>query len=227
MRRRLLPLLLALLLVGCMCVTAHAHEVPDLTADDCTIRVDLKSGGSPVSGGSLMLFRVGDIQEDDGNYFFVWNDAFSDSMLQMDVQSQTVAAELLEYADEQGIAPAAKANADENGRAVFFDLTPGLYLVAQDVPADGYLGFSPFLVGLPNYEDGTYVYNVNASPKVDDIQTLPTEPETTAPTTEPDETLPQTGQLNWPVPVMAVAGLLLFALGWILRAEDRKGNYEE
>ena len=31
--------------------------------------------------------------------------------------------------------------------------------------------------------------------------------------------LPQTGQLNWPIPVMAVSGMLLFAFGW---APDRK-----
>lgn len=31
--------------------------------------------------------------------------------------------------------------------------------------------------------------------------------------------LPQTGQLNWPIPVMAVSGMLLFAFGW---ATDRK-----
>lgn len=28
--------------------------------------------------------------------------------------------------------------------------------------------------------------------------------------------LPQTGQLNWPIPVMAIAGVLLFALGWTI-----------
>ena len=33
--------------------------------------------------------------------------------------------------------------------------------------------------------------------------------------------LPQAGQLNWPVPVMACSGLLLFALGWVL---DRREN---
>ena len=27
--------------------------------------------------------------------------------------------------------------------------------------------------------------------------------------------LPQTGQLNWPIPVMAVSGMLLFAYGWV------------
>ena len=31
--------------------------------------------------------------------------------------------------------------------------------------------------------------------------------------------LPQTGQLNWPIPFMACSGVLLFAVGWVL---DRK-----
>ena len=31
--------------------------------------------------------------------------------------------------------------------------------------------------------------------------------------------LPQTGQLNWPIPVMAISGMLLFAYGWVT---DRK-----
>ncbi|MGN1410000.1 MAG: Cna B-type domain-containing protein [Eubacteriales bacterium] len=52
------------------------------------------------------------------------------------------------------------------------------------------------------------------------------------PETEPDETekpveetepgLIQTGQLNWPVPVLAGCGLLLFMLGWILTFMKRK-----
>lgn len=40
----------------------------------------------------------------------------------------------------------------------------------------------------------------------------------------PYNVLPDTGQTNWPVPVLAVAGLLLFACGWVLR---RKGGYAE
>ncbi len=31
-----------------------------------------------------------------------------------------------------------------------------------------------------------------------------------------EETLPQTGQLNWPVPILAISGLLIFSLGWKL-----------
>ncbi|XJZ57410.1 LPXTG cell wall anchor domain-containing protein [Lactobacillus delbrueckii subsp. bulgaricus] len=33
--------------------------------------------------------------------------------------------------------------------------------------------------------------------------------------------LPQTGQLNWPIPLLALAGLTLFIWGW---AEQKKGE---
>lgn len=55
------------------------------------------------------------------------------------------------------------------------------------------------------------------------------EDETTVPeeTTLPDETttgeeLIDTGQLNWPVPTFAIAGLLIFSAGWILLNFDKK-----
>jgi hypothetical protein len=37
-------------------------------------------------------------------------------------------------------------------------------------------------------------------------------------------TLPQTGQLWWPVPVLSAAGLLLFGLGWAWRAKGRRDD---
>lgn len=56
----------------------------------------------------------------------------------------------------------------------------------------------------------------------------PDTPETTTstddePTTKPDE-LVDTGQLNWPVPVLSVAGLLLFAIGWAIINLGKKEN---
>lgn len=59
--------------------------------------------------------------------------------------------------------------------------------------------------------------------------TDPTEPDETKPgETQPPETtkpsgpnLPQTGQLWWPVPILALAGMILFLLGWIRRKESR------
>ena len=36
--------------------------------------------------------------------------------------------------------------------------------------------------------------------------------------------LPQTGQLNWPIPVLACSGVLLFATGWCLNKKGKKEN---
>ena len=63
---------------------------------------------------------------------------------------------------------------------------------------------------------------------------IPEEPTPEGPTEPPEElpdeptptgpTLPQTGQLWWPVPVLACAGMLLFLLGW---ARKEKAGREE
>lgn len=51
----------------------------------------------------------------------------------------------------------------------------------------------------------------------------PEEPETPA-EPSPGTKLPQTGQLNWPVPVLTVLGLCLILAGWELRVG--KQSYE-
>ena len=60
------------------------------------------------------------------------------------------------------------------------------------------------------------------------------EEDTTDPeeTTLPDETttgeeLIDTGQLNWPIPTFAIAGLLIFSAGWILLNFDKKDEKTE
>ncbi len=44
----------------------------------------------------------------------------------------------------------------------------------------------------------------------DEKTTVPMKP------SEPDDDLAHTGQLNWPVPVFAISGLLLFSIGWAI-----------
>lgn len=41
-----------------------------------------------------------------------------------------------------------------------------------------------------------------------------------------DVVLPQTGQLNWPIPVMVIAGLGLFSAGWMIRFGKKKEKDE-
>lgn len=218
MRRQLISLIVAILLLCSLGMPVFAHDVPDLTRPG-TIKVSMCCGETSVPGGSLSVYQVGYIHEENGNYSYQLTEDFAESQLTLEnVQSAELAAGLAEYTVAHGLEGVTK-DIDDEGR-VTFDVEPGLYLLVQQDPARGYSAAKPFLVGVPNMEDGTYIYEVNASPKIN-LTPAPTE-ESTEPhnPTKPDEKLPQTGQLNWPVPLLAVAGLGLFLLGCVLRRKE-------
>ena len=96
-------------------------------------------------------------------------------------------------------------------------------------------------VGSPTGEYPPQEPDTPTTPEKPDKPATPDQPDTSEPTDTPQEPalpgrptgsgssdgsgsssgLPQAGQLNWPVPVMACSGLLLFAVGWVL---DRREN---
>ena len=209
--RRLAALLLCVLLLSCIGVGAYAHDVPDLTRQG-SINISMRCGNFAVPGGTLSLYRVGDIQEDDGNYSFVPSAGFTGCTDAFDdIQSPALAQKLADYAKENKI-PSRTQKIDQRGK-ITFSVEPGLYLLVQEKAAEGYLAVAPFLVSVPMNEDGSYIYDVDASPKAEPEEApLPTP----TPTPKPPA-LAQTGQLNWPVPVLALLGLCLFSLGWLLR----------
>lgn len=210
MKRRIYTLLIMLAVLGSMRVTGAAHGVPDPTREG-SIRIDMDG----ISGGCLTVYRVGEICEDDANYSFVLTGDFQHCGISLaDVNSEALAGELAQYAKKL---TGKTEKIGENGKVVFEGLEPGLYLFVQEEAAPGYYKINPFLVSLPGLVDGAYIYEVNASPKVGEIRE--TEP---IPSTKPaDPTLPQTGQLNWPVAVMVTAGLTMFAAGWGMRLKRK------
>ena len=63
------------------------------------------------------------------------------------------------------------------------------------------------------------------SPGNPDNPVSPENPDNPVSPSNPDKpVLPQTGQLNWPVPVLACGGVLLFAVGWVLNRQGKKEN---
>ena len=261
-RKKLLALLLAAVLVCTMSLTAFAREAPD-TSRKGSIQLTIRQGGTAVPGGSFTLYQVGALQEEDGNYRFVLTEAFAGSKVSLEeVSSAQLANTLAAYAKDHKLAGTAK-DVDKDGEIAFTGLELGLYLIVQTEASKGYEPINPFLVSLPMAEDGKWNYAVDARPKVgaytptkpDTPPTPPTpptpdHPDTPTPPDNPDNPvspgnpdnpvapghpdnpvapghpdnpvmsgLPQTGQLNWPVPVLAVSGVVLFAFGWAL---DRK-----
>lgn len=257
MRRRLTAWLTAaaLSLAG-MGTAAYAAEVPDLSATG-TISLTMQYGGNVVKGGKISLYRVGDIVEDDGNYSFVLTDDFAASGVSLDDVTSTDTAEALKtYITENKLTGLGSSQSLSTGTATWENLSVGLYLLVQTTRAGGYKLASPFLVSLPMYEDGVYVYTVEAAPKVEleksssggngggggggsssgggggsssssggpgssSGDTSGSDSGSPASSSDADtgvgDRLPQTGQLNWPVPVLVVFGLALISAGWILR----------
>lgn len=211
-------------LMGSTVVTAFARELPDDT--EGSITVELSYDGESITDGTFAIYKVGDVTQEDGNDVYVLADGFSDfAGCLEDPTEDTLAGELYEYIGEKGLS-ALKTATNTSGEICFDSLSIGLYLVVQTGASTGYELINPFLVSLPVYDEvsGTYEYNVSAYGKFVLTAVLPEETakETTTAAEEMGTKLPQTGQLNWPIPVLAVTGLSLIIVGVELTGGETK-----
>ena len=219
MKKHLISGLLALILLLCLPLSAAAHAVPDESQDGhCSITITMTYKGKAVPGGTLALYKVGDVQEDDGNYSFVPVKAIQSDISEFgNIESSDLPGKLAKLEKKLTPVTAKPVTIDKNGTAAFSNLEFGLYLVVQKTAASGYGKTSPFLVSVPYLYKGEYKYNVTSQPKTDLEREV-------KPTTPPSSgggggKLPQTGQLWWPVPVLVCMGLGCIAVGLIRRRE--------
>lgn len=211
---RLTVLMMSLLLLCGLCISAYAHQIPEENRKG-TITVKMEYEGKPVTGGALAAYRVAQIVETDGNLEFEALDPYEvPDLRQENLSTPELAASFAGQISGAGIAP----TSSENGLTRFEDLELGLYLIVQAEAAPGFEPLKPFLISVPMNEDGNYVYDVTAKGKFQ----LHQEPRPTTPPKPTEPTLPQTGQLNWPIPVLAVLGLGLFSAGWALCLGKKK-----
>lgn len=274
-RKRLAAVLAALTLLVWCAAPAFALEVVDLSRTG-SIKVSLYDSetSEAVGGGTLTLYRVAKVQKDNANLSFVYTNGFEDCGVELgDLSEGELAGRLAEKI--AATAESTTVEVSDLGVAEFGDLEVGLYLVVQTTAAENYNVINPFLVSVPIQENGSYVYDVDALPKVGtaakkapeppdkpdtpDTPDTPDKPEEENPNTpaapgpdnpdgwvlgangekiyrnpeapSPDNPngyvmgahgLPQTGQLNWPIPVLAVTGVVLVAAGIKLKKGTRK-----
>lgn len=284
MRKYMSGLIVAVLLLCSMRLMAYADFMPDLTRTG-SITITMQYGDETVPGGELTLYQAGILREEEGSGRLVMTEEFSgcgEELNQFDVaQNQSDAAQLASllagYASSNQLAGVVK-NVSNDGAVVFERLEPGLYLIMQEKAASGYSCINPFLVMVPMVENGEYIYEVTAEPKMELMedpsagddpsggsssggsssggrssgggggsgnstsesssdQTELTEEDSgegdgsdsSDPHLEREEgkgKLPQTGQWNWPVPVLAVLGLIIFSAGWVICFGKKKDHDE-
>lgn len=219
--------------------TKASPEILD-SSQKGSVTVDFRSTdtGEAILGGTFTLYKVAVAKQVDGDHVFQLTDSFAQSNVSLEGIKEEDAgakelASVLEIYAERNHLTGDRVAADENGQAVWKDLELGLYLVVNTDPAEGYVPINSFLISVPRYLDGAYVYDVQASPKVEAADSI-ADPEKTSLSTAISNSgavgnrLPQTGQLWWPVPVLAFAGVLLVILGWHWRrnAGGNEGAYE-
>jgi len=230
--KRLLPLLLAVLMFFSINVPVLASViVPDVDKKG-SVQITMKDPDTEngIPGGTLTLYRVAEVQVDDGNYFFTFTGDFSGCKLSLEnIQSQQLVKDLESWVKQKKLTGMEKS-IDKDGFVCFLDLELGLYLAIQGNAAEGYYAVNSFLVTVPTMGKGEWIYKVDATPKAE-VKKAPDSPDSPGPSNPPESSnppetippitplgkLPQTGQLNWPIPVMTVIGLTLFAFGWSLR----------
>ena len=221
MRKHFISGLLALLLLLGLPLSAAAHAVPDESRNGhCSITVSMTYREKAVRGGKLALYKVGNVAENDGNYSFVPVEAIRGDIPEFgDIQSPELAGKLAKLEKKLTPVTADPVTVGKDGKATFSNLTFGLYLVVQKTAASGYRKIAPFLVSVPYLYRDEYQYELTSQPKTDlEQEVKPTSPPSSG---GGGGKLPQTGQLWWPVPVLAGAGLGCIAVGLLRRREDR------
>lgn len=222
---RILPFLIVVSVLCSVNMTVFAaDELPDLNRrGTITVSVLDTESKQPVSGGSLTLYQVAAATVDDWNFSLEYTKEFAGCTVELgDLQSEELADELASYVRDHNIDGVDVPVSD--GKAVFSNqgqgLELGLYLIMQNSPADGYSKLNPFLITIPRRDGDHLTYDVDAWPKAGTVDSIPQSDEPNKPTKPAASKLPQTGMLWWPVPILAVCGMLCFLIGWMKRQRN-------
>lgn len=199
--------------IFCSIISVYAADtIPDLNKKgSISIVLQDKKNKKSIPGGELTLYQVADIQPGDGGMSYHYTNGFENCGIELGNLENSNLAGMIEKKISASAHSITKTT-DVQGKVEYLDLTSGLYLIVQTKATAGYEAISSFLVSVPLKQGTTWIYDVNASPKTEGAVAKKT-PEKTEITIN-DTKLPQTGQLNWPILVLAASGIALCVYGY-------------
>lgn len=169
--RRIAYLTVAIIYILSMTVSAYAANNDINLNKKGSVFISLydPDTNKPLNGGTLSIYKVADIELVGGEYVFVVTSSFDSGNFSLkDISSPSLADKIYDYIIDWYIRPKKKAKI-KNGVATFSNLECGLYLVEQSEDTDGYYPINSFLVSLPMLIGGKYIYDINATPKVEKL----------------------------------------------------------
>ncbi|MCD7823709.1 MAG: hypothetical protein LUG86_06835 [Oscillospiraceae bacterium] len=238
-KMKFLSVILAVAVAVSMCMTC-------VYAVTGSITVTVKYGDTIITDGVFTIYRV-----TDSRYNFTSDfEGFGFDIT--DLEDSTLPWLLWQWAIQTGVSGSQSLAVGSDGTVTFSGLEMGIYLVVPSTNPVGYDVEPSLVSIPSNGEyDVTLITKIETitTPTDDPGRPIPTPTTTTEPDVEiededdpeergesedevdlgdedepeaEEETLPKTGQLNYPIPIMAGAGGVCIAVGFILTKTDKK-----
>ena len=216
-----------IMLLPCMSVNAYP------SSGSITVVMINKADKQPLYNTAATVIRIADCSYAGSDVSFSLNSDFYDTGVDLDDSDS--AQTLYSSAKSKGI-DGLTVTSDAEGKAVFADCELGAYLVFSEDDI-----FTPFIVFIPMVTDDGLSFDITAEPKIDipeepvtdpdpddttSTTTLPpvtdTPTDTSSSTTSSTEKLPQTGMLQYPIPILGLCGVLMFSKGFVMYVNGKK-----
>ena len=156
------------LFMGVVPVLADTNNTVDFSRNG-TISITLSEEieNTKVSGAEITIYKVADAIAENSNLKFSYDESLN--ACQEELNNGNITNEVLECVIN-GDVSSLSGITNVDGIVNFNNLNLGLYLVTQTNQVEGYSKINPFLVMIPQNQDNSWVYDVEATPKVDIIR---------------------------------------------------------
>lgn len=197
-------------------------------ADDGILNLTFSYEKRGINGAEFSVYQVADLKEDKTGYIvkapFQYNGDFKD----IKTASEHIKLALKLEKQSKNVSEKMTLQTSSDGRVSFSGLKDGIYLVVQTGAtgeAKDYTNMQPFLVMVPQLENGIWKKVVNAKPKPEvQRKEVPDTPPHNPPVKPHGKTLPKTGANSG---VFWLSGLLMISAGLLLilgRKKDKIGE---
>ena len=165
MGRKLISVFLIVWVLFMMPMTAIAQDFDFNRVGSISVTLMDQDGKTPISGAELSLYHVATVSlNSKNNLSYTFTNAFEDCGCALDDPALSVK---LDAFVKKHTVSAEKLVTDDHGKVTFTNLPLGLYFVQQTNTVAGYAPCTSCLVMVPNQNNDSYVYDINASPKTD------------------------------------------------------------
>lgn len=211
----------AVLLSGLICIICALYTGVYVSAEEtscsltlnCVLNTD--DGEKPIVGSEFAAIKVADVSisetaagqileyritERFKQFDCDWNDL---SFSELHKKAEAIASQVT---DSDIIC---RQQTDENGSVKLSIQQTGFYLIICTGPVREDVGFSPFLISLPQIINGELIYHVISAPKFESQHSDPEPPSTP----EDSGDVPRTGQMDIRCLPLTAAGLLMIVIG--------------